>query len=113
MAKPHQFGNGPGLLKNSLMVPVFGEPVYEIIIQTNNRGMMKTQITKYPLANPPTQLQIMGMLLDCMNGQFQGMMKSASMLIDPNGKAVPSNGNGEEKENHDGSGGNPGEPIGT
>lgn len=123
MRKPSVFGNAPGF-KPMTMAPVFGEPLYEIVIQMDKQGLMKTKITKYPVTNPPTQLQVMGMLLDCIQGQYQGMIQAASLLIDPNGKGVQpgeaqarereaKNNGGEEKENdhnsgRDSSGGIPG-----
>jgi hypothetical protein len=102
MPSPRVFGNGPGL-KSMAMAPVFGEPQYEMVIQIDIRGLMKTSITKYPMGQPPTQLHVMGMLLDCMMGQFHGMRQAASLLVDPNGKGLAHGG--EEKENNNGGGG--------
>jgi hypothetical protein len=76
---------------------VFGEPQIRIVIEVDQRGLMRTSINK-PLA----AVQVLGLLLDSMQGQYQAMAQNASMLIDPNkGEPIA----GKEEENHNDRGG--------
>lgn len=83
----------------------FGTVQIEIKIQIDERGLMKVSINR-----PLQAVQILGLLLDAMQGQYQQMAQLASMIVDPNGKGVVA-GAKEEKSNN-GDGGDPGRPAG-
>ena|SRR6266566_2378291 len=85
--------------------PTFGDPVIEIKIEVDQHGLMKTSINK-----PLPSVQVLGLLLDSMQGQYQVMRQQASLLIDPNGSKLRSNvvndvvkDNGGQKEEDDNS----------
>lgn len=78
-------------------IPVI-EPI-QMVIEADGNGMMKVKLNR-----PVPYIQIIGLLLDCMQGQYQAMAQESSMLIDPN-RSHKENHAGEEKENHDNRGG--------
>jgi len=61
--------------------PSFGEPVIQIKIEVDQYGLMKTSINK-----PLPAVQVLGLLLDSMQGQYGMMAQQASLLINPNGE---------------------------
>jgi hypothetical protein len=85
--------------------PVFGTPQISIHIDIDEHGIMRTSINK-PLA----AVQVIGLLLDSMQGQYQQMVKQASLLIDP-AKGEPLVR--QEKESNDGHGRDTGEREST
>jgi hypothetical protein len=94
---------------------VFGTPQIQIKIDVDENGLMRTAINK-----PLPAIQVIGLLLDCMQGQYQAMKQQTSLLIDPKRKTMsaegaianggPNNGGEKEKDNNnrggDSSGGN-------
>ena len=89
----------PGILKPGIPTnPQFGEPEIRMVIEVDRHGLMRTTVNK-----PLHAVQMLGLLLDCMQGQYQAMAKQASMLINPKGEPIPNGG--EKEENNNGRGG--------
>jgi hypothetical protein len=77
--------------------PVFGDSQIRITVDIDTNGLMRTSLNK-----PLPAVQVIGLLLDCMQGQYQEMARQASLLINPKGESVA---NEQEKENHNDRGG--------
>jgi hypothetical protein len=89
--------------------PVFGTVTTRITIEVDERCIMRTAV--FCSTKQLTNIEVIGILLDSMQGQYQQMMQQASLIIDPNKPRTQPPGepnDGETEKGNDGNGGDPG-----